>query len=106
MSLKLPAVPGWVDLGQPDRPLLYFDPGSSAPWRDARHMTGTPWLLELRFMLDRGAIGWHQIREEVDARAVRPSLIAELRQMPHLNGYNAEIAEAFAASDTEVGFES
>ena len=86
--------------------LQYFADPALWPWITAEHMSGTAWIIELRFMLDQGVMGWHQMRELAEEGAVRPSLVDELRHMPHLNGFSQKAAKAFAERDAAAGFKA
>ena len=55
-------------------------------------------------MLDTGALTGTELKTEIDLGYFRPSLAAELEEMPHRCGWNQARAEAYLAMDDKAGF--
>ena len=55
-------------------------------------------------MLDTGALTGTELKTEIDLGYFRPSLLAELEEMPHRRGWNAGRARAYALMDDKAGF--
>ena len=100
----LPAEWARGDPRDPMAPLVHYADPLRYPWLSAEHETGVGWFLELRLMLDAGALAWHQLNEEVEAGWLRPSLVNEVRHMPHLNGFDPALARQYMELDERAGF--
>ncbi len=74
------------------------------PWVSAINRNGPHWLEEVRLMLDTGALTGAELKTEIDLGYFRPSLLAELAEMPHRSGWSQARAEAYAAMDERAGF--
>ncbi|HUO11517.1 MAG TPA: hypothetical protein VMU37_02060, partial [Caulobacteraceae bacterium] len=70
----------------------------------ADNRNGPHWLEEVRLMLDTGALTPTELKSEIDLGYFRPSLLAELQDMPHREGWDAARAAAYAAIDERAGF--
>jgi len=74
-------VSGWNDLGHydPDRTRnLHFSEIRTEPWVYAAHPFGQLWVDEVLLMLGSGALGKHEVEEEVRLGYARPSLLLQL----------------------------
>ncbi len=74
------------------------------PWVSAVNRNGPLWLEEVRLMLDTGALTQTELKTEIDLGYFRPSLLAELEQMPHRGAWSDARAQAYAAMDERAGF--
>ena len=61
-------------------------------------------LGEVRLMLETGALTMSEVSAEIELGYFRPSLLAELEEMPHAAGWSAEAASRYAAIDARAGF--
>lgn len=84
--------------------LIHYTDMDTQPWVNADNRHGPRWMEEVRLMLDTGALGWSDLETEIALGYFRPSLILELREMPHARGWNAEAAARYAAIDQQAGF--
>jgi hypothetical protein len=84
--------------------LIHYTDMDTQPWVNAINRNGPHWLEEVRLMLDTGALTQTELRTEIDLGYFRPSLLAELNEMPHRRGWDEERAAAYAAFDERAGF--
>ena len=88
----------------PETRLIHYTDMDTQPWVNAVNRNGPHWLEEVRLMLDTGALTGTELKTEIDLGYFRPSLLAEIDEMPHRSGWNAARAEAYAAMDARAGF--
>jgi lipopolysaccharide biosynthesis glycosyltransferase len=88
----------------PETRLIHYTDMDTQPWVSAVNRNGPHWLEEVRLMLDTGALTGTELKTEIDLGYFRPSLLAELEEMPHRNGWNAGRAQAYMAMDDRAGF--
>ena len=84
--------------------LIHYTDMDTQPWVNADNRNGPLWLDEVRLMLDTGALTRTELKSEIDLGYFRPSLLAELDEMPHRKAWNAARAQAYAAIDERAGF--
>ncbi len=56
-------------------------------------------------MLETGALALADLQREIDLGYFRPSLVRELTEAPHAEGWNADAAARYDAYDRDAGFE-
>ena len=84
--------------------LIHYTDMDTQPWVSAINRNGPHWLEEVRLMLDTGALTGAELKTEIDLGYFRPSLLAELAEMPHRAAWSQARAEAYAAMDERAGF--
>ena len=84
--------------------LIHYTDMDTQPWVSPHNRHGRLWLEEVRLMLEAGALTGSELRTEIELGYFRPSLLAELEEMPHGRGWNAQAAERYAAIDQRAGF--
>lgn len=84
--------------------LIHYTDMHTQPWVDAGNPNGRLWMKEVRLMLETGALGWRDIRHEIERGYFRPSLVDELQDMPHERGYDAEAVRRYNEADKRAGF--
>lgn len=84
--------------------LIHYTDMATQPWVSAQNRNALPWMLEVRLMLAKGALSLANVRREVDLGHFRPSLLAELEEMPHVRGWNNEAARRYEAMDKAAGY--
>ncbi len=84
--------------------LIHYTDMDTQPWVSAINRNGPHWLEEVRLMLDTGALTGTELETEIDLGYFRPSLLAELGEMPHRSGWNQPRAEQYAEMDERAGF--
>jgi len=89
---------------EPETRLIHYTDMDTQPWVNAVNRHGPLWMEEVRLMLDTGALTQTELRTEIDLGYFRPSLLAEIQEMPHRRGWNPERAAVYAAMDERAGF--
>jgi hypothetical protein len=84
--------------------LIHYTDMDTQPWVSPHNRHGGLWLAEVRLMLETGALTTAEIGGEIELGYFRPSLLRELHEMPHQGGWNAQVAEEYAALDQRAGF--
>lgn len=84
--------------------LLHYTDMATQPWVSAQNRHAVWWMLEVRLMLANGSLTPGNLRREIDLGHFRPSLLAELDEMPHLTGWDAEAARRYEAIDKAAGY--
>lgn len=87
-----------------DTCLIHYTDMNTQPWVSADNVNGRYWLREVALMIETGALRWDDVRLEIELGYFRPSLIDELKEMPHERGFNREAAQRYAALDKAAGF--
>jgi hypothetical protein len=88
----------------PETRLIHYTDMDTQPWVNADNRNGPHWLEEVRLMLDTRALTQTELKTEIDLGYFRPSLLAELEEMPHRKGWDGARAAAYAAIDERAGF--
>jgi lipopolysaccharide biosynthesis glycosyltransferase len=84
--------------------LIHYTDMDTQPWVSALNRNGRLWMEEVRLMLSTGALGWADLRTEIDLGYFRPSLLHELEEMPHARGWDEGAARRYQAMDDRAGF--
>jgi hypothetical protein len=84
--------------------LLHYTDMATQPWVSAQNRNARWWMLEVQLMLANGSLTPANLRREIDLGYFRPSLLAELDEMPHLHGWDAEAARRYEAIDKAAGY--
>ena len=84
--------------------LIHYTDMMTQPWVSTQNRNGPLWMNEVRLMLDNGALDWSAIEEEVRLGYFRPSLLLELKEMPHRGGWDADSARRYDEVDAGAGF--
>ncbi len=84
--------------------LIHYTDMDTQPWVSPLNRNGWLWLDEVRLMLRTGALGWQDLKTEVDLGYFRPSLLTELEEAPHTDGWSQAAADRYVALDSRAGF--
>ncbi len=84
--------------------LIHYTDMNTQPWVSPDNVLGPIWLRLVNEMLAEGALARSTLQTEIDLGYFRPSLIDELREMPHEQGFDPEAAARYAALDRKAGF--
>jgi lipopolysaccharide biosynthesis glycosyltransferase len=84
--------------------LIHYTDMDTQPWVSARNRFGRLWLKEVLLMLETEALGWRDLNLEVEQGYFRPSLLAELEEMPHEARFDDAAAKRYEAMDRQAGF--
>lgn len=84
--------------------LIHYTDMATQPWVSTQNRNGIWWMLEVRLMLAKGALSWANVKREIDLGYFRPSLADEIREMPHVRGWDEEAARRYEAIDKKAGF--
>jgi lipopolysaccharide biosynthesis glycosyltransferase len=84
--------------------LIHYTDMDTQPWVSALNRHGRHWMEEVRLMLRTQALGWSEIQGEIDLGYFRPSLVLEIEEMPHAQGWNEAAAQRYHAIDQKAGF--
>jgi lipopolysaccharide biosynthesis glycosyltransferase len=84
--------------------LIHYTDMNTQPWVSAYNPFGRLWFKEVLLMLETGALTWATLETEIALGYFRPSLVTELREMPHERGFDTGAADRYAASDKQAGF--
>ena len=84
--------------------LIHYTDMNTQPWVSAFNVNGKLWFKEVLLMLETGALTWDDVRKEVSLGYFRPSMIDELKEMPHERGFDNAAADRYAAIDKKAGF--
>jgi lipopolysaccharide biosynthesis glycosyltransferase len=84
--------------------LIHYTDMDTQPWVSAGNRLGGLWMEEVRLMLDTAVLTVSDLTTEIELGYFRPSLLAELEEMPHRRGWNAEASERYSAIDQRSGF--
>jgi hypothetical protein len=96
----------WNSLEHPDLEtrLIHYTDMNTQPWVSPHNPFGRLWFKEVLLMLETGALTWATLETEIGLGYFRPSLINELREMPHERGFDAAAAGRYAELDQKAGF--
>ncbi len=84
--------------------LIHYTDMNTQPWVSPHNPLGRLWFKEVLLMLETGALNWSTLETEIGLGYFRPSLVTELKEMPHERGFDAAAAERYAAMDQRAGF--
>ena len=84
--------------------LIHYTDMATQPWVSPHNRNAVWWMLEVRLMLATGALSWSNLQREIDLGYFRPSLVSELKEMPHVAGWDQGAARRYEASDRDAGF--
>lgn len=84
--------------------LLHYTDMDTQPWVSADNRLGWLWLREVRLMIETGAMTRSDVQREIELGYFRPSLMAELEEMPHTGGWNEDAAARYRELDRKAGF--
>ena len=84
--------------------LIHYTDMNTQPWVSPHNPFGRLWFKEVLLMLETGALTWATLETEIGLGYFRPSLINELREMPHERGFDAAAAGRYAELDQKAGF--
>jgi lipopolysaccharide biosynthesis glycosyltransferase len=84
--------------------LIHYTDMNTQPWVSPHNPLGRLWFKEVLLMLETGALTWAALETEIKLGYFRPSLVTELREMPHERGFDAAAAERYAEMDQRAGF--
>lgn len=84
--------------------LIHYTDMTTQPWVSTQNRNAIWWMLEVRLMLSKGALSWSNVQREIDLGYFRPSLADEIREMPHIRGWDDEAARRYDAIDRKAGF--
>jgi len=84
--------------------LIHYTDMNTQPWVSPDNVLGPIWLRLVNEMLAEGALALSTLQTEIDLGYFRPSLIDELRDMPHEQGFDPEAAARYAVLDRKAGF--
>ena len=84
--------------------LLHYTDMDTQPWVSPENRNGPLWLNEVRLMVQKGALTLEQLRGEIELGYFRPSLLAELEEDPHRDGWRQAAADRYADIDRRAGF--
>lgn len=87
-----------------DTRLIHYTDMNTQPWVSPFNINGKLWLKEVLLMLETGGLTWGDVSREIALGYFRPSMIDELREMPHERGFDAAAADRYAAIDKHAGF--
>ena len=104
ISYSVPFAWNSLEHFDPETRLIHYTDMDTQPWVSAVNRNGPHWMDEVRLMLDTGALTPTELKTEIDLGYFRPSLLAELDEMPHREGWDAARARAYAAMDEGAGF--
>ena len=96
---------GWNALERFDENtrLLHYTKVGTQPWMYTDHPYGHLWTDEIKLMLDSGVLDPNDIREQVERKFIRPSLLIELGLSEEHQGKQLTPAE-LATYDKSKGF--
>ncbi len=96
----------WNSLEHFDRDtrLIHYTDMNTQPWVSNHNKLGHLWMAEVRLMLDTGVLGWKDIGVEIEKGYFRPSLLQELRDMPHAGGWREDVARRYDEIDKLAGY--
>ena len=104
VSYSVPFAWNSLEHFDPETRLIHYTDMDTQPWVSAVNQNGPHWMEEVRLMLDTGALTPTELKTEIDLGYFRPSLLTELQEMPHREGWDAARAQAYAAMDDRAGF--
>lgn len=84
--------------------LIHYTDMATQPWVSTQNRNAIWWMLEVRLMLSKGVLSWANVQREIDLGYFRPSLADEIREMPHIRGWDEEAARRYDAIDRKAGF--
>ena len=84
--------------------LIHYTDMNTQPWVSPLNLNGKLWFKEVLLMLETGALSWREIQKEISLGYFRPSMIDELREMPHERRFDTAAAERYAVMDKRAGF--
>ena len=84
--------------------LIHYTDMATQPWVSTQNRNALWWMLEVKLMLAKGALSWANLRREVNLGYFRPSLLDELKEMPHVGGWNPDAARRYDAIDKAAGY--
>jgi lipopolysaccharide biosynthesis glycosyltransferase len=84
--------------------LIHYTDMNTQPWVSNHNRLGHLWIAEVRLMLDTGVLGLRDIKVEIERGYFRPSLVHELEEMPHADGWRQDVAERYDAIDERAGY--
>lgn len=87
-----------------DTRLIHYTDMDTQPWVAADNRFGHIWLKEVLLMLETGALAWRDLQREIELGYFRPSLVSELEEMPHEDGFDEAAARRYDAIDRAAGF--
>jgi lipopolysaccharide biosynthesis glycosyltransferase len=87
-----------------DTRLIHYTDMNTQPWVSNHNRLGHLWIAEVRLMLDTGVLGWNELRVEVEKGYFRPSLLEEIRDLPHSNGWSEEVVQRYDEIDRRAGY--
>ncbi len=84
--------------------LLHYTDMNTQPWVSSDNRLGRLWIKEVLLMLETGALSWRDIHREVELGYFRPSLIAEIEELPHEADFDEAAAQRYERIDRAAGF--
>jgi lipopolysaccharide biosynthesis glycosyltransferase len=84
--------------------LIHYTDMNTQPWVSNHNRLGHLWIAEVRLMLDTGVLGWNELNVEVEKGYFRPSLIEEIRDLPHADGWRQDVAQRYDEIDKRAGY--
>jgi lipopolysaccharide biosynthesis glycosyltransferase len=84
--------------------LIHYTDMNTQPWVSNHNKLGYLWMSEVNLMLKTGALALKDIELEIELGYFRPSLLRELRDMPHANGWDVEVAREYDEIDKSAGY--
>ncbi len=84
--------------------LIHYTDMDTQPWVSPVNRNGPLWLDEVRLMLGSGVLRLEQLQAEIELGYFRPSLLAEIEEAPHRDGWRQAAADRYAEIDRKAGF--
>jgi lipopolysaccharide biosynthesis glycosyltransferase len=84
--------------------LIHYTDMDTQPWVSPQNRFGHLWVKEVLLMLETDALGWRDLKREIELGYFRPSLLTELEEMPHEAGFDQAAAKRYEAADNQAGF--
>jgi len=87
-----------------DTRLIHYTDMDTQPWVSPDNRNGPLWLDEVRLMLDTGVLQMSRLQTEIELGYFRPSLLREIEEAPHRDGWRQAAADRYAQIDRQAGF--